>query len=270
MSQRFTFLLLSALALPIVACGTATTSGDGVDGGGDSDGGSGADAASGGGPDATVTTQPDAAVPTLPDAAPALVCDPGTCALGGVCVGDIPDFGYEPGPVGSRWFGGDDRDLNGDGVIDIRNVGAGESFAITDPIAVSRVALEFETGFASAATNTPHAVIVAVQLRDASGAVLASADRAVPDSFTGGVVTWDLAATIPAGTYVLTAFVRGVFAGSNYTSAIRTDFAAAFPGGTAYAKELTPASSGTMSDWDQWQADPGADHAFGIDAGCPL
>lgn len=274
MSQRshrshLVLSLLSAVALPMIGCGPATT---GVDDDTDLPDGALADQ-----PDADVAPQPDGspastpdAAPALPDAAPALVCDPGTCALAGVCVSDIPDFGYEPGPVGSRWFGGDDRDMNGDGVIDVRSVGAGESFTIADPISVSRVALEFETGFASAATNTPHAVIVAVQLRDAAGTVLASADRAVPESFTGGIITWDLAATIPAGNYVLTAFVRGVFAGSNYTSSIRTDYGAGFAGGTGYIKELTPASSGTMNDWDQWQADPGVDHAFGIDAGCPL
>lgn len=201
-------------------------------------------------------------------AACAWTCDEG-CAIGGECVLNPPDLGYDPAGDGNRWFGGDDRDLDGDGTVDIRSVGAGESFVVSDPVKISRVRLGFATGFYSASTGTPHAAHARLELRDADGNVLAAKAQAVAETFTGGWLRWDLDTVVPAGTYILTAYAPNVFADNNYTAATRTDYSAGYAGGTAYVKQLDSDDDGAMGEWAGWQADPSADHAFSVALVCP-
>jgi hypothetical protein len=201
-------------------------------------------------------------------AACAWTCNQG-CASNGQCVLNPADIGYNPVTTGSRWFGGDDRDLNGDGEMDIRSVGAGESFVVADPVLITRVRLGFATGFYSAVTGAPHEADVTIELRADDGTVLARSTQTVSTSFTGGWLRWDLDTEVPAGTYLLTAYAPNVFAGNNYTAGTVTDYAAGYAGGVAYVKELADDDDGAMGEWTGWQADPGVDHAFSVATACP-
>jgi hypothetical protein len=195
-------------------------------------------------------------------------CNPGRCRVGDACLTDVPDLAYDPGDVGSHWFGGDDRDLDDDGVIDIRSVGVGQGFVAADAMSVTGVGLYLTGPFTSAATGEPHGVTVALDLRRANGEVLATATKQIGAGFDGGWVAFDLIATVPAGNYIVTAYVPGVFANQNYKSGIRTDFSAPTLPGDAFVKELT--APGAMQPWTGWTAKPDVDHALTIIAACPL
>jgi hypothetical protein len=201
-------------------------------------------------------------------AACAWTCDLGYCESGSACAANDDNIAYTS-TGGSRWFGGDDRDLDGDGQPDIRSVGDGMSFTLTQNLAVAAVGLNITGAFRSAATGVAHAATVAVRLRNAStGHIHAGASLVVPETFTGGWVTWETAATLSPGTYVLTAYLPNVFSGENYSSGVATDFTAGFTGGAAYYKELE--APGSMEAWAGWGVDQSADLAFRISAACPL
>jgi hypothetical protein len=198
-------------------------------------------------------------------AACAWSCDAGFCQIDATCA-DATVTGYVPPPGSSRWFGGDDRDLDHDGDPDIRSVGGGQTFKIDAPVTVAAVELAFSNAFRSAATGTPHPTGVAVDVRDANGNVLKSASQIVPATFTGGWISWNMSVTLQPGLYVLTAYVPGVFSGENYSNGIVLDFNAGNPDGTAYHKERTTA--GSMQAWTGWSVDTTADHAFRIVGAC--
>lgn len=199
-------------------------------------------------------------------AACAWVCDVGYCASGAGCAANLADLGYAPASAGSKWFGGDDRDLDGDGAANIRSVGGGESFVVDTPRELRSVGFWFTAPFASATTGVAHDTQVTVDLRTAPGTVIGSATVVVPATFAGGWVDWPMPVFIVPGTYILTAYAPQVFAGENYTTGIRTDFAGQYAGGATYEKELE--SPGQMQDWVGWAGFTDFDVAFRVTMAC--
>jgi hypothetical protein len=194
-------------------------------------------------------------------------CSRGFCRIDQACAADLPDHAYEvPGPT-SRWFGGDDR-----ADTRIRSVGQGQSFVLDATTAIQGVAFGFAEPFGSAQTFTPAATRVRYDLRDAAGTILQTGTVVAPASFTGGWLTAPLTATLAANTtYIVTAFVPGVYAGDNHSSGIRTDYENLYAGGTAFGIETTSADV-DLTDWANWQPFPGDDYAWKLvtaDA-CPL
>jgi hypothetical protein len=204
-------------------------------------------------------------------AACAWACDRGFCPRGDACGPDLADVTFDPGPVGSRWFGGDDRDLDGNGTPDVRSVGAGQSLIVESAIAMSHFGFYLTSPFHSAAGGGEFATTVNLELRNPNGGIIASSTTVVPASFQGGWVYWALPQNLAVGTqYLFTAYVPGVWSGQNYTSGIRTHFADGYGRGTAYVKELRV--QGDMQPWAGWNVDQGSDYAWRIvaDDGCPL
>jgi hypothetical protein len=197
----------------------------------------------------------------------AWTCDSAFCQVDQSCAADLPDVQYDPGAVGSRWFGGDDRPQ-----IGIRSVGQGQSFLNQTAHAIKAFGFYFEGSFGSAQNGTPFATTLRFDLRNANGTILNTGTVTVPTTFTSGWVYWNVNATLGANTtYIVTAFVPGVYSGQNYTSGIRTDYSALYGGGNAFGIETTTAAV-DMTSWANWYTDTAADYAWKvvIDDACPV
>jgi hypothetical protein len=193
-------------------------------------------------------------------------CDGGYCANGGACAVDLPDNQYDPGAVGSRWFGGDDRPN-----FHIRSLGDGQVFVLPQTTAIKALAFYFDR-FASAQTAVQAAANVRYDLRDASGGLLSTALINVPATFPGGWLYWPIQTTLAGNTpYILDAYIPDVYAGDNITTGIRTDFNAQYAGGPAYGIETTDTSV-DMSVWGNWGKDLASDYAWKVvtDDACPI
>lgn len=170
-------------------------------------------------------------------------CNSDYCRVGGQCEFAYDEFRFTAGTSNS-WFGGDDRVVG-----QSRNVGSGQSVRIPADVSLGRFAFRFTGPFTSAANGGPGVpVTLQLDLRNANGGVLASAQRDVPSGFAGGWIWWDLAADLSADEeYIFTAFVVDGFS-LGVNSFIRGDQSGGYAGGSRLGKS----GGDDLSDWSGW------------------
>jgi hypothetical protein len=149
----------------------------------------------------------------------------------------------------SGWFGGDDRSGVGP-----RDIGVGQSVLVAENIILDSFAFYISTrfDFSGSPTFTGHAVTLALDIRDASGAILKSVEEDLDASFTGGWVTWgalDMSVTANT-TLIFTTYLVGAFDVNQVNSGQTADADAGSSDGVRYTKSGT--SDLDMRDWSGW------------------
>jgi hypothetical protein len=154
----------------------------------------------------------------------------------------------------SGWFGGDDRSGQQ------RNVAVAQSILIDEPITLETFSFYFTSPFDSVnGILSGHEVTLKLHIRDSLGTIMQSETIVVPDTFTGGWVTWsninyDITT---AEEYIFSAYLVGGYDSIQVHSGIGSDLNAGYLNGEMYVKYVTnDLEAETWGDWSQhvWDA----------------
>jgi len=149
----------------------------------------------------------------------------------------------------SGWFGGDDRASHGP-----RNIGVGQSVYIDSSIVVHQFAFYFTHRFdyPENPEGVGHEVTLALNIRDELGSILKTVHTTVPDSFSGGWISWPNinVAAERNSTLIFTAYLLGAYDINQYMTGNASDANAGYPGGVRYTKSGT--SDSDMEYWSGW------------------
>jgi hypothetical protein len=156
----------------------------------------------------------------------------------------------------SGWFGGD----NSPGQH--RNVVVAQSVLINQPVTLETFAFYFTVPFDSAinGTGTGHEVTLKLNIRDSLGSILQTRQVVVPDTFSGGWVTWDSISydINQPGEYIFSTYLVGGIDSNKVTSGQGCDFNAGYTGGERYVKyAVSDSDASVWGDWSQhpWDSD---------------
>jgi len=137
----------------------------------------------------------------------------------------------------SGWFGGDSRPG------EQRNVAVAQGVTIEYPLTLESFAFYFTSSFdsASSASGIGYEVTLRLHIRDSAGSILQTANVVVPDTFTGGWVTWqginiDLSY---AGKYIFSTYLLGGYDSLPVNSGQGCDLNSGYSGGERYSKYVS-------------------------------
>jgi hypothetical protein len=146
----------------------------------------------------------------------------------------------------SKWFGGDDRPRF------MRSIGTGQGVTPEAAVVMTRFGFHLDRGFTFSTTGMPGTQPNTLQLdlRNASGNVLASYVTTLSPRFDGGWVYWKTPPTgLSAGsTYIFTAFLTTAF-DQKVNTGTNADADAGYSGGIGYSGEV---ASGVLTSWSAW------------------
>jgi len=155
----------------------------------------------------------------------------------------------------SGWFGGDNHPDN------IRNVASAQSILIKEAINLESFSFYFTTYFDSAmnASGSGHEVHLKLHIRDSLGTILKTEETVVPDTFTGGWVTWsgiNLIINTP-GKYIFSSYLVGGYDSVRVFTGQGCDLNSNYADGELYVKYITnDAGAEFWGDWSShfWDA----------------
>jgi hypothetical protein len=154
----------------------------------------------------------------------------------------------------TSWFGGDDRDG-----YKPRNVGVGQSLRFAAPCMLQSLGFHFARRFdyQQNPDGVGHAVDLVLHVRSQDGGIIASRQKAVPETFDGGWVSFDVNLTFEADTtYVFTCYLLGG-ASNELMSSIYKAYTDVYPDGSAY---VAITSTDTIDQWSDWSQRPSQDY----------
>lgn len=156
----------------------------------------------------------------------------------------------------SGWFGGDNRPGQQ------RNVAVAQSVTIENSISLESFAFYFTApfDFIINPTGMGHEVTLKLHIRDSLGQVISSKFVVVPNTFTGGWVTWsgiNLNLNGPAK-YIFSTYLVGGYDSIQVYSGQSCDVNGTYDGGERFAKYVVNDSDAVAwGDWSQhtWDSD---------------
>ncbi len=152
----------------------------------------------------------------------------------------------------SGWFGGDNNPAQH------RNVVVAQSVLLNQPVKLQTFAFYFTVPFDSAinGTGNGHEVTLKLNVRDSSGAILNTEQVIVPDTFSGGWVTWDSINydINQPGKYIFSTYLVGGIDSNKVTSGQGCDFNGGYPDGERYVKYAV--SDSDAEAWGDWSVHP--------------
>jgi len=159
---------------------------------------------------------------------------------------------FEEG-TGNKWFGGDNRIGVGP-----RSLGAGQSVLIESDIILNSFSFNLTNPFdySENPEYQGHAVTLILNIRDISGTLIQTEQLDLPDTFSGGWVTWtNINLDVSADTtLIFTAYLVGAFDTHQYNSYITRDDNGRYLNGDAYLhNDVT--SDAEMENWSIWWND---------------
>ncbi len=163
---------------------------------------------------------------------------------------DVYEFEFiEDNDAAYKWFGGDDNTP--------RNVGGGQSFALSRSAEVKYASFKFrdEFDYHYSPTGSGHAVTLVLNVRAENGTIVKTVSENVPSSFNGGWVFFDLNMDMWADeTYLFTCYLQDGHSNELSSSLCgRSDDP--WPNSQGYSAE-TDSNPFDMEDWSHWSTHP--------------
>jgi len=159
---------------------------------------------------------------------------------------------FEEG-AGDKWFGGDNRIGVG-----LRSLGAGQSVLIESDIILNSFSFNLTNPFdyCENPEYQGHAVTLILNIRDISGTLIQTEQLDLPDTFSGGWVTWtNINLNVRADTtLIFTAYLAGALDTHQYNSFIIRDNNGGYLNGAAYDHDAVT-SEAEMENWSIWWND---------------
>jgi hypothetical protein len=177
-------------------------------------------------------------------------CNTDYCNTGTACAVTYADqISYMTGTA-SKWYGGDNRAGSS------RTVGTGQSVTPASTVTMSRFGFYFDGGFTFSTTGMygTQPNTVRLDVRNASGTILATYTTTLPGNFAGGWVYWTTSATtLTGGTqYIFTSYMTNAFT-QMVNSGSAGDANAGYAAGAGYSADAT---SGDLITWSLWGTHP--------------
>ena len=149
---------------------------------------------------------------------------------------------------GTSWYGGDDRPGSTP-----RDVGGGQSVLVDTAILLESFSSYFATGFdyRENPADIGHAVTLTLDVRGDTGAVLKTVTLDLPDTYSGGWVTWTgIDVDVAAGTLLIfTSYLNGAYE-NHLTASHAGDTGGGYADGSKYTKGGT--GDADMALWAGW------------------
>ncbi len=151
----------------------------------------------------------------------------------------------------SGWFGGDNRPGIGP-----RSVGIAQAVRADTNMHITSFAffLKRRFDYDSNPEGKGHKVTLRFQLRDSLGSILQSSDVVVPDTFTGGWVSWqNIGAWVKKGDKrIVSCYLLGAMDTAQYSSSYAGDKDGGYKAGDHYVISFTDTTK-NIDDWQLWK-----------------